>query len=98
MGALGDTVGPGKLEGKSRACHQKPGTGEWCPFLLEDAGLITVVRSQPGTGQMLRHKPKASSTSWLVIALQSLVGYSPVISPSGSTCSFSIIISAPTTL
>lgn len=53
-------MGPGKLEGKSRACHQKPGTGEWCPFLLEDAGLITVVRSQPGIGQMLRHKPKAS--------------------------------------
>lgn len=92
-------MGPGKLEGKSRACRQKPGTGVWCPFLLEDVRLITVVRSQPGTGQMLRHKPKASlvlRTCWLVIALQSLGGCSPVIRPSGSTCSSSIIISVPT--
>lgn len=99
FGALGDTVGPGKLAGKSRACRQKPGTGEWCPFLLEDVGLITVARSQPGTGQMLRHKPKASlvlRTSWLVIALQSLGGCSPVIRPSGRMCSSSIIISVPT--
>lgn len=92
-------MGPGKLEGKSRACRQKPGTGEWYPFLLEDAGLITAVRSQPGTGQMLRHRPKASLVlhkSWLVIALQSLGGCSPVIRPSGSMCSSSVIISVPT--
>lgn len=82
-------MGPHQLKRKSRVCSQSqaPALQASAPSCGKVQEFTEVSGSQLGTSQLLLHKPRT--------ALQTLVGYSPVVSPSGRMRSSCIIVSAP---